>query len=62
MEMDSGTSLQNIEASIAKYQGLVAAEDDKMLRYKVWDNLSFHYNYCQRFTSLEKAYSRVANV
>lgn len=35
METDNAANLQTIEANIVKYQGLVAAEDDKMLRYKV---------------------------
>ena len=35
MDTDNATSLQSIEANIVKYQGLVAAEDDKMLCYKV---------------------------
>ncbi|CAB3988962.1 Ubiquitin carboxyl-terminal hydrolase isozyme L5, partial [Paramuricea clavata] len=35
MDTDNATSIQSIEANIVKYQGLVAAEDDKMLRYKV---------------------------
>ena len=35
MDTDNATSLQSIEANIVKYQGQVAAEDDKMLRYKV---------------------------
>ena len=35
MDTDTSNSLETIEANIAKYQGMVAAEDDKMLRYKV---------------------------
>lgn len=34
-DQDSQTNLLGIETKIAKYQSLVAAEDDKMLRYKV---------------------------
>ena len=39
MDTDSTNSLQTIEANIAKYQGMVAAEDDKMLRYKVCNSI-----------------------
>ena len=35
MDTDNAASLQSIEANIAKYQAMVASEDDKMLRYKV---------------------------
>lgn len=34
-DQDAQTMLHDVEANIAKYQVLVAAEDDKMLRYKV---------------------------
>ena len=37
-DQDPKTTLTKVEASIAKYQTLVAAEDDKMLRYKVLSN------------------------
>ncbi|XP_028407747.1 ubiquitin carboxyl-terminal hydrolase isozyme L5-like [Dendronephthya gigantea] len=53
MEIDSTTSLQNIEANIAKYQGLVAAEDDKMLRYKV-ENVRRKHNYLPLIVELLK--------
>ena len=43
MDTDQATSLKEFEdivvsinAEITRLQGLVAAEDDKMLRYKVW--------------------------
>ncbi len=42
MDTDNAANLQSIEARIAKYQGLVAAEDDKMLRYKVCSIYDIH--------------------
>jgi predicted acetyltransferase len=38
MDTDNAASIQSIDENIAKYQGLVAAEDDKMLRYKVYNS------------------------
>ena len=44
MDTDNAASLQSIDANIVKYQGLVAVEDDKMLRYKV-ENVRRKHNY-----------------